>query len=347
MAADSSFVPPVLDRARYADALNDALERLAGHGPQWGGGLAFHAPMAAEAIAALGYYDEVPGWIERNRTRRHYSGRPPALRPIAADDTAEHKAALGDMRRFTDWAQLFEQELAERPWREVLARWWPDLVPGLTGALGHGLIRTAHAVRGLATVPEPGPAQLHELAQGMALWAAAAASPPPQALPAALPALREVTAGQARAALVDAAGAAAGLLADGAPRPTIPLVHMVTVPMAVDLVMPYLPEDLHPDAYRWGMRASGEILRWFGSHLPPTANGTRPGRQTQEQAVPVPVSVAASVEAAMDTEDEHAIKLADVCVRSAALHADDRPYMRAVTMLVGRLRGGGAIPGGR
>ena len=38
-----------------------------------GPGFAFHAPMAAEAMAALGYYDEVSGWIERNRAERRYS----------------------------------------------------------------------------------------------------------------------------------------------------------------------------------------------------------------------------------------------------------------------------------
>jgi len=340
MAADARPQPPAPDERRYADALNDALERLAGHGPQWGPGFAFHAPMAAEAIAALGYYDEIPGWIERNRTKRQYSDQPAELHPIDPADPGEQKAALGDYRRVADWGRLFDRELALRPWREVLLEWWPRLLPGLTGALGHGLIRTAHAVRGLGIVTDPGPAQLGELAQGLAFWAASYNTPPGRTLPAQLPALTDPLPHEARQALVTAAGAAAGLLADGSPRPAVPLVHMVTIPMAVDLVMPHLPADLHPDAYRYGMRASGEVLRWFGSHLRPAA-GAGPGAGP-DTSVP---TVIASVESAMDTEDEHAIKLADVCVRSAALHADNEPYARAVGMLVTLLRRGQAIPG--
>ena len=96
--------------------------------------------------------------------------------------------------------------------------------------------------------------------------------------------------------------------------------------------MPYLPVELHPEAYQLRMRASGRwSCRWFGAHLRPRP---APGRGPAAPAVP---TVTACVESAMDTRDKHAIKLAEVCVRSMALHADNEPYVRAVGMLVERL----------
>lgn len=353
MEADSAL--PAAHGRRYADTMSDALERLADAGPRFGPGFAFHAPMAAEAMASLGYYDEVPAWIERNRVQRRYSDQPRPTRPLDPADAAQVKAALGDHARFADWRQLFDRELAADPWRDVLARWWPTLLPGLTGALGHGLIRTAHAVRGLGTVPGQSPAHLRELAQGLAFWAVSHHVPPAEALPAPLPALRDPAPHAAREALVADTAAVAGLLAAAAPRPTIPLVHTVTIPMAMDLLMPYLPLDLHPQAYRYGMRASGEVVRWFGAGLrgpAPAGTGQAEPEQAEQPGQPGPAGtvgeggVAACVESAMDTGDEHAIKLADVCVRSAAVHAGNEPYVRAVGMLVERLRRGDAIPGG-
>src|SRR5262249_33991795 len=74
--------------------------------------------------------------------------------------------------RAGDWEQLFVGELAGSHWREVLARWWPRLLPGLLAGLTHGAIRTAHAVRHLSAVTQPTPLQLAEFARALAYSAA-------------------------------------------------------------------------------------------------------------------------------------------------------------------------------
>jgi hypothetical protein len=324
---------------RYADAVNEALDRLAGYGPEWGRHrLAFHAPMAAEALAALGYHDQVVPWIEHNRTVREYSAAPQPHERLDPDDAAQWRAARGDFGRFADWARMFDQELASRPWREVLVRWWPRLAPGMLGALGHGLIRTAHAVRGIAAVPEPTPAQLRELAQGLAFWAARYWSPsqPGAESPLAAAVAAQPSPEQARAALVAATATAAGVLADRAPMPTVPLIHMVTIPAAVDLTLAVLPVELHQESYRWAVTTSAAVLDSFGAHL--QSGPVLPA------GAEVP-SLEQSVAAAVETGDEHAIKIAEVCVRSIQAHPDEQPYRRAVATVIHRLVAGQATQG--
>src|ERR1700735_604215 len=60
----------------YDDAVSAALERLGGVGYEWGPSFVNHAPMAAEALARLGYTDDVPGWVEHNIRMRHYYDPP-------------------------------------------------------------------------------------------------------------------------------------------------------------------------------------------------------------------------------------------------------------------------------
>lgn len=52
----------------------------------------------------------------------------------------------------------------------MLARWWPRLISGLFTRVTHGLIRTGHAVRGLASTTTTGEAQRIELARALAMW---------------------------------------------------------------------------------------------------------------------------------------------------------------------------------
>ena len=68
------------------------------------------------------------------------------------------------------WANSSPNE----PWRDVLARWWPRLLPGVAAAATHGIIRTAHAARSLAAAEDgasPGPRH-DELARALGYWAA-------------------------------------------------------------------------------------------------------------------------------------------------------------------------------
>src|SRR5262249_21601838 len=128
--------------------------------------------MGAEALAALGFGSEVPGWVDRYRHSRDHHSPPTPRWALDPDDEASWRPALGGFDRAGDWEQMFRRLLGERPWNEVLLQWWPRLLPGLFSRLTHGLIRTAHAVRGAASTAEPNATQLTELARGLAYWAA-------------------------------------------------------------------------------------------------------------------------------------------------------------------------------
>src|SRR5260221_8665122 len=163
------------------DALESALERLANTGPEFGGGLANHGPMAAEALVRLGRPEAVTSWVEEYRHR--LQSHPEPRKPISGDAWSE---ALGDFDRVGDWVRLFDRQLREGPWPAVLAVWAPRLAPGLVGAGFHGLIRTGHAARGLGRRDTP--ARRQELAEGLAYWAARyrrlpEAPPPPNPRP--------------------------------------------------------------------------------------------------------------------------------------------------------------------
>src|SRR5437660_7418252 len=134
----------------YADAMCDALDRLRGIGYEHGTRFVNHAPMAAEAMAALGYADAVPSWVDNNLRVRRYHERPAPRWALSARDEADWTPALGDFGRVSDWSVMFERELAEQPWDVVLRSWWPRLLPGMSGMMTHGVIRTAHAVRSIA-----------------------------------------------------------------------------------------------------------------------------------------------------------------------------------------------------
>lgn len=176
--------------------LDEALERLHNTGPERGGWLSNHAPMAVEALVKHGQAATVHGWLDYYRSK--LEDRP---RPVSAITEATWHQALGDPRHLTDWADFFGRRLAERPWREVLAEWWPRLLPGLLASATHPLIRVGHAVRTLldderaaartlrptagpgatnpapaalvtATPPTAGGPRLAELAEALGYWAA-------------------------------------------------------------------------------------------------------------------------------------------------------------------------------
>ncbi|MFK0215146.1 questin oxidase family protein [Streptomyces sp. NPDC090298] len=161
--------------------LDEALERLHTTGPERRGWLSNHAPMAVEALVRHGRAPAVHRWLD------HYAPKleelPPAHLPVTAGTWRE---ALGDPVRITDWTRFFSRELADRPWRDVLAEWWPRLLPGIAGGATHPVIRTGHAVRTLLTTEETAPRRA-ELAHALGYWAARHQPLPPLAPLAAAP----------------------------------------------------------------------------------------------------------------------------------------------------------------
>jgi hypothetical protein len=156
------------------DALDEALRLLHKQEPKSKQGLSTHAPMVAEALCALGQADRAVSWIEDSRAPilelpgpfkpiDHHKWRE-ALGPHVGAPTWE---ATND--RWADWKEFFIRELAESHWQDVLDLWVGRLVPGMSGAATHGVIRTAHAVRGLGRRETP--ERRAELARGLAYWA--------------------------------------------------------------------------------------------------------------------------------------------------------------------------------
>ena len=136
--------------ARDDEILDESLARLAQTGPEYRGGLSNHGPMAAEALVRLGRADEVEHWVDGYI--KQLDDAPRASGRIT-DDT--WRAALGDHARVADWTAYLGRQLADEPWPDVLARWWPRLVPGVAAAATHGVIRTSHAARALNASPSP------------------------------------------------------------------------------------------------------------------------------------------------------------------------------------------------
>ncbi|MGW0998389.1 questin oxidase family protein [Streptomyces sp. NPDC002520] len=145
--------------------LDEAFERLHASGPEFRGWLSNHAPMVVEALATHGQAAAVHRWLDL------YSDRleefPTPVEPVTDTNWPQ---ALGDPHRAADWIAYFSRTLAERPWRTVLAEWWPRLLPGLYAGATHPVIRVGHAVRSLEA--EENAPRLTELAHALGYWAA-------------------------------------------------------------------------------------------------------------------------------------------------------------------------------
>lgn len=328
----------------YDAAVNEALDRLDqagfffGHGTVRG--FAIHAPMGAEALATLGHYDLVPGWVDHYAALRGLGTPPEPYAPIDPADASACRGALGETRRLADWALLFRREIDTLGWHQALVKWWPRLTPGMLAGLTHGLIRTAHAVRSIASVESPSPAQLAELANGLAFWAAMY-QPPSSAmaigarvvgtvrtLGTRTPSKLFATADAKLAVSVDAA--LAELSAIGAGRYTlvqpggnpVPAIHTVTAPAALRMVLPHLPEHLARPSYDAVRDVSATLLNIFtGRATPAPADSEVDGDDPKVQA--------RIVEQAVELRDEHAIKIAEAAQRDYAVNPDPRYFAAA------------------
>lgn len=147
--------------------LDEALERLHASGPEREGWLSNHAPMAVEALVRHGQAAAVHRWLDGYSDKLEDMPRPDS--PLTDEDW---RTALGDPGRLADWTHYFTRQMTERPWRDVLALWWPRLLPGISGAATHPVIRTGHAVRALLVDGGETEARRAELAHALGYWAA-------------------------------------------------------------------------------------------------------------------------------------------------------------------------------
>ena len=345
----------------YTDAVLEALDRLDGLGPEMGeAGFVNHGPMAAEALAALGHGDQVGAWVQTWRAARGFHEAPPPAFDLDSTDQRSWQAALGDHHQLGQWEGLFRRELAGQPWQDVLARWWPRLIPGLFTRVTHGLIRTAHAVRGLAsTTTTTGDAQLTELARALAMWASrytalpgsatltgrsdvtsAVASLPrtwldptdqlpwteatrdrlqrPDQLPGYLPALAALNSGDPHRLITELTTEFAGIYQAHSEAVPVPLVHTVTAPAAVRLVLPYLPADVHEATVAALWQANVAMLLAFT--VDRRGEDTALSTATESDPPPFDELIARAVEHG----DDHVIKFTEACAREHALRPDPR-----------------------
>lgn len=318
-----------------SDGLLDATyERLAKTGPEFGGGLSNHGPMAAEALLRLGRGNEVEEWV--SGYLRNLEGAP---RPRQRIRETNWRNALGDVRRVADWEAFLLNELRDAPWPAVLHRWWARLLPGISAGATHGVIRTAHAVRSLNDGETP--QRIEEFARGLAYWAARFTLLPGSARTAGtatvdealntMPVLRGAGRGLITHRLTrlarldgfpesvqslepphDVPAALDGLIvafADvylrHADKNIIAFIHGVTAPAALQLVFPMLPRK------QW--RPSFDAIWQVGAALH-AAYSHGPQRPIADDSVSVR-DRESLIDAAVATRDEHAIKFTEACLR--------------------------------
>ena len=331
------------------DPIDEAYAQLLDRGPEYGPfGFSSHAPMAVEAMVALGRPEAVAPWLARYAAQL---GPQPA--PTAPIDAHDWSAALGAEHRFADWRLFFDAQLANGPWAPVLDTWASRLAPGMIGAALHGILRAAHATRALGQRDTT--VRRRELAQGLAYWAATYHALPTGAAPgaaapaealravpflpeaqrrldgsivAALAPLATFTPFHPAIGLVDTAGAppepvlsdvatalAAAYLANVSSTNLIALIHFVTGPSCVRLLFPHVAEPTRRRLLRYAWQAGAALYCVYGT----TAE---PATVTVE-----PPSRAAIIDGALASHDEHAVKFAEACLREEAIRPS--PLFRA------------------
>jgi hypothetical protein len=327
-------------------AFDETLEIMAPMGPELNNGFSNHAPMAIEAMCAMGRHNSVMPWFERYR--RSLVPRPPRVARLTQENW---RAALGDARRTEDWFEFFRNELEDRLWHEVLDQWAARLAPGIMAAATHGVIRTGHATRAIAL--EDNPARRRELADGLAYWAAdylplpAARHEAPRAMPSEAIArvqmipqeIRRGNFGAFTDALaqldsfepfkqtldaVDTSGNASAFISDLTATfarvflanardiyTTIAFVHAMTGPSALRPMLPYLSNATAHAALGYAWQAAAAMYATFGASAAMSRVDESRGRDQDKL-----------IERAIACGDEHAIKFTEVCLREYALNPD-------------------------
>ena len=335
--------------------LDEAYERLHTTGPEWGGNLSNHGPMAAEVLARRGHAADVHRWVDAYLPRLDEL---PAASEVITEQTWQQ--ALGN-GRIGDWTAYLTREAELTPWRDLLVTWWPRLLPGIAAGATHGVIRVGHVVRNLLESRADDPVAVTELAHALAYWAARSRTVPAVLAPAgelgpaealdAIPHLAEQDgpiAGRldrladlsgwpdSVAALRPAAGpqdvrtrlnelvSAATLryLAYGHGSPVL-LVHTATAPNAILHILPVLPTELWAPSLSAAWAASAAITSGYAP-AQPMPRDERPAPLTGEDAVHD------LVELAVAHGDEHVIKFADTAVDVYERTADPDALAAAV-----------------
>lgn len=279
-----------LPETASSTALDEAFERLAGAGFELPNGFVNHGAMACEALAELGFDDQLDAWARRF-SRIAGNGVEPK-----APGTFDWCEALGDYRRLPEWIGLFQAEIDDEGWAQVLDRWVPRLLPGLATALFHGTIRVAHAARAMSGSDTD--ARREELARALGYWAARSTS----GRPAARHAVEHDS--DVHAQVLGAAGEAARFYIAA---PSIYNLHGVTGAMAVELLVPHIAASAGVAALAQLRVEHAALYEGMGQTNDLVLAGA------SEDAVAV---------AAASSRDPHQVKLVEACRRGSRLTGD-------------------------
>ncbi len=266
--------------------LDDALDRVSALDFEVPNPFVNHAPMACEALAAMGLDSAIGDWVERYEALMIE-----AVSPVTPNWTPGFvwEEFLGDYRLLPEWMGYFAQSIDDEGWRAVIRTWVPRLMPGLASALFHGVIRTSHAVRALEVAETD--ARKAELARALGNWAVWFAP--------GEPADEDTGFDDPQVTALSAAAFGARCYAAG---PTIFRLHGVTGAMAVHLLIDHLsPLD-----------AQSAVIQLSAEH-----------RSLYRGATPVAEDEGRwndrSVRYASESYDAHQIKLVEACHRGFQL----------------------------
>jgi hypothetical protein len=299
--------------------LVDALNQCAAHAPEYGGGLSNHLSATLVALERLGADDARLSAFAAAYAPRLQTA--PAEQPWPAGEPWPDR--LGQHEAWPVYRALFTEWIAQEGASDMLGQVLPQLMPGVSAAAFHGLIRTAYALRS---------GHLGELADALAYWAcrhqrlgvmhnpqAGTVRAPATDDPVAL--LRELRAGRSRAELIsdqirDAAAdgrvnrVAARLFVDeGTPERlaraaafayaqtgSFTALHLVTGTHAMRVVARFVDEPLTAWAWYWQAFAHAVVAARL-KPLPPAALRPWPALVARTRA----------------SADEHLIKLVESC----------------------------------
>ena len=313
--------------------LSELLDEGAAFDAEYAGGLSNHRPMALLALARLGATEARLNAFAQSYSSRLQPAPPHAVWP-AGDAWASR---LGERGAWPAYRDLFSQWLLHEHADDVLQQTLPRLMQGCGAAAFHGLIRTAYAVQA---------SRRQELADALAYWACrwldlgasegAGTVTEPETV---LRQLRTVQSDSDRIGQRMKAAAAAPHFQDTVARlrvsdRTLPqlaalaakahaatgnftAVHLVTSAHAMRLLLPFLDEPVPAlRAYWQAFAAAVCAARLQATQVPPPQ--------------PWPLLVAA----ALQSDDEHVIKLVDSCREEHKAYGGAPIWQQAATRAV-------------
>ncbi len=325
-----------------------ALDNSLRYDAEYGTRLSNHLPMLLVALHRLGATDERLAAASAN-----YAGKLHAMPPLQTWNLGDPwRVPLGQPAAWPRFRDLFTIWLREELAGETLRQTLPALMPGCGAAAFHGLIRTAYAVDA---------AHRAELAHALAYWSSRwldlgvnnssdggqDASPEGQRADPT-PLLKAAAAvpgvgGSASGYIVERmhhaawqpgfAAAVGGLRLDEATLPRLArhaarlyarsgnftVLHLVTSAWALRVLLPFVDEDDLP-------AAMGGYWRAYAAGAVSVAEKT-----LKTGPAPDPWPWPRIVQAAVNSDDEHVVKLVHACQQEQQAHGGADDWQRAAT----------------